>query len=181
VEEATKALYEKINKFGSSLLADASMHSKVIVERIHAEGSETKIFSLSQSSKQTKKKKKKTKGINLRYLGLLMKVCKNVHARRLLLLEMAARIVKRDIQSKERKEMKRLMIPTQKQFVEIYAQSFNDILKQKEEFWDRIVYQLKKRYWLTMSKEEVETILLNPVDIVKVTFFLTLLLMEFDY
>ena len=68
----------------------------------------------------------------------------NKHAKRILSIEMIARIIKKKIQDENRKQMKLIEIPTQGPFINIVINIINQFLNKDDEIWKYIINQLNK-------------------------------------
>jgi len=68
------------------------------------------------------------RGINVRYMGKIFKHCTSVPARALLLIEMAARVIKQTLRKKIREKMSELKFPPEHPYIELLVTYLNVII-----------------------------------------------------
>jgi tetratricopeptide (TPR) repeat protein len=79
------------------------------------------------------------RGINARYMGIVFKQCKYSESRTLLLIEMAARVIKQTLREKIRERMSDLKFPLETPYIELLTAYINKILfEADEEAWRQI-------------------------------------------
>jgi len=79
------------------------------------------------------------RGINVRYMGIVYKHCKYTESRTLLLLEMAARIIKQTTREKIRERMSDLKFPLETPYIELLTTYVNTIFFEgSPEAWKQI-------------------------------------------
>ena len=85
-------------------------------------------------------------GINYRHIGKLMIETQDIHSKRILMMEMIARVIKKIIQDENRKQMSRIQIPTQGPFINIVINIINQLLNKDDGIWKSIMIGLESKF-----------------------------------
>jgi len=109
------------------------------------------------------------RGINARYMGVVLKYCKYAESRTLLLIEMAARVIKQSLREKIRERMSDLKFPLETPYIELLTAYINKIFFEgDQDAWKQIEINILLYFDLKQdvkSKSESVRELLTPGSI----------------
>ncbi|KAL6059841.1 Clu domain-containing protein [Balamuthia mandrillaris] len=99
-----------------------------------------------------------SKGINIRYLGMLRRYMTDIDCKTLLLVEMCARIVKTNLRLRLRERMRELKLPLEEPYHRLVIDYLNLIIghsDHSEEYWTKnLKISLMRKFELALTPEE---------------------------
>src|SRR5690242_8629811 len=96
----------------------------------------------------------------------------NEDAKRILSIEMIARIIKKKIEDENRNQMKLIQIPTQGPFIEIIVHILNQLLNKDDEIWKYIINQLNIKYDISSEQSNQIKQNINIISLIQVNYYL---------